>query len=99
MDGSKLTGTLHYLDDYTGFDSELYEGNYICLHAESEDSDSITVEVINGTLGHPVTLDADGLAVLRITNKNTQKIRFVSTGGGQTRTKTFDLSGLTLETE
>lgn len=58
--------------------------------------DVITVELIGGTVGHPVTLDADRNIVLRITNVNTQSIEVVATNGEETETKRYKLTGLTL---
>lgn len=95
-------GTLKYVDDYTGFSGDPNEqkGNFLVLHCEAADTvDSLSVEVINGTVGHPVTLDADGIAVLRIADKFRQKIRFAAYKDDKSCTKTFDLSGLTLESE
>lgn len=99
---SQIVGTLKYVDDYTGFSGDPNEqkGNFIALHCEAADTvDSLSVEVINGTVGHPVTLDADGIAVLRIADKFRQKIRFAAYKDDKSCTKTFDLSGLTLESE
>ncbi|MBO4681691.1 MAG: hypothetical protein J5623_07285 [Clostridiales bacterium] len=99
---SQIVGTLKYLSDYTGFSGDPNEqkGNYIALHCTSSETvDSLSVEVINGTVGHPVTLDGDGIAVLKIADKVRQKIRFAAHKDDQTVTKTFDLSGLTLESE
>lgn len=99
--GSKaISGTLKYVADYssaygTGEDS----GNYIVLHAEVPDTEdvTITVEVVNGVHG-PQTLDEDGIAICRITDKNSQKIRFVARKTGcEPVTKTFTLRGLTLK--
>ena len=99
--GSKaISGTLKYVADYssaygTGEDS----GNYIVLHAEVPDTEdvTITVEVVNGVHG-PQTLDEDGIAICRITDKNSQKIRFVARKTGyESVTKTFTLLGLTLQ--
>lgn len=99
--GSKaISGTLKYVADYssaygTGEDS----GNYIVLHAEVSDTEdvTITVEVVNGVHG-PQTLDEDGIAICRITDKNSQKIRFVARKTGyEPVTKTFTLRGLTLQ--
>jgi len=47
------------------------------------------VEIIN---------DPDKNGVFKITNKDTQVFKVVTTDGTQTNTQTFDLSGLTLET-
>ena len=94
-----ITGTLKYVDDYTGFSSKVAEqsGNYLVVHAETPDvaGATITVKVTN-----PVTLDADGIAVLRIADKNSQTLTVVANKDGyETTTKVFDLSGLTCETE
>ena len=93
-----ITGTLKYVTGYTGFsgDSSEQSGNYLAFHAEADGSDSITIELINGTVGHPVTLDSDGLAIVRITNKATQRLRVVAYKDGNTVVKEYDLSGLTL---
>lgn len=98
----QIAGTLKYVTGYTGFSGDVAEqsGNYIALHCSSSETvDSLSVEVINGTVGHPVTLDEDGIAVLRIADKIKQKIRFAATKGTQTATKTFSIEGLTLESE
>ena len=64
-----IGGTLHYVTGYTGFsgDPEEQEGNYIALHFEDDDASSIAVKVI-GSDHDPVTLDEDGLLVIRIRN-------------------------------
>lgn len=96
-----ITGTLKYVDDYTGFSSKTEEqsGNYLAIHAADSNADSVTVEVIGGTAG-PRTLDSDGLIVLRIADKNTQSIQVKSYKDGVAKdTKNYSLTGLTLETE
>lgn len=99
--GSKaITGTLKYVADYssaygTGEDS----GNYLVLHAEVPDAEDvvITAELVNGVHG-PTTLDDDGLIIFRITDKNSQKVRFVASKTGyESVSKTYSLKGLTLE--
>ena len=64
-----IGGTLHYVTGYTGFsgDSAEQEGNYLALHFEDEGASSIAVKVI-GSDKPPVTLDEDGLLVIRIRN-------------------------------
>lgn len=101
IDGSHVTGSLKYVTGYTAFsgEPELQSGHYLALHAECDDADSITVEVINGTVGHPVTLDDDGLAILRIADKDAQSIEFVATKDGVKRSKKLLLSDLVLEEE
>ena len=55
-----------------------------------------TVELVGGTKG-PVTLDADKNIVLLIKSNTTQSIKVVSTKDGSSVTKTYTLTGLTLE--
>ena len=96
-----ITGTLKYVDDYTGFSSKTEEqsGNYLVIHAADPTADSVTVEVVGGTSG-PRTLDSDGLIVLRIANKNTQSIQVKSyKNGAVIATKNYSLTGLTLEAQ
>lgn len=93
-----ITGTLKYVDDYTGFsgDTSLQSGNFIVIHASVpgfENSATISVKVTN-----PVTLDEDGIAVLRIADKNSQTITVVvSVDGYDDVTKEFTLSDLICE--
>lgn len=71
----KITGTLKHVTGYTGFSSnpELQEGNYLAIHNTSNLEDPIVVELIGGFYG-PTTLDADGIIILRIANKE-QKVK------------------------
>lgn len=101
VDGDEITGTLKYVTGYTGFSSNESEqsGNYLALKIETVPDDvETTVELVGGTKG-PVTLDEDMNIVLLIKNKDTQSIKVVSTDGDETVTKTFGLTGLTLERE
>lgn len=94
-----ITGTLKYVTDYTGFSGDVSEqsGNYLALHIDTnEPVDSITVELVNGASGHPVTLDSDRLIIIRITNKATQKVRVVVNKDGIQQVKEYSLAGLTL---
>ena len=97
-----ITGTLKYVSDYTGFSGDPNEqaGNYLALHFECDDADSISVELVGGVSGRgEVTLDSDGLIILRISN-NAQviKVRAYKDGvvGG---IQTYSLTGLTLNEE
>lgn len=65
------------------------------IHADVPDVDdaTITVKVTN-----PVTLDDDGIAVLKIADKNSQTITVVASKDGyDSVTKVYSLTGLTLE--
>lgn len=99
---TEITGTLHYVTNYTEFSSESDEqaGNYIALKFDTDISDGVvtTVEIVGGTKG-PVTLDSDMNWVGLIRNKDTQSIRVISKKNTTSETKTYDLTGLTLETE
>lgn len=63
----------------------------------ADEGATVTVELINGTLGHPVTLDEDMNIVIRITDKDTQSVKVVATKGNASSTKTYALTGLTLQ--
>lgn len=96
-----VSGTLKYVTGYTGFsgDSAEQSGNYIALKCDGiPEADEVTVELVGGTVGHPVTLDEDRIIVLRIANTETQYIVVKATKGGVTMSKTLYLTGLTLET-
>ena len=94
-----ITGTLHYVEDYTGFSSDpaMQEGNFIAIHCNvpglTADRYSISVSITN-----PITLDADGIYVGYVANKDSQTITVVASASGyESVTKTYSLSGLTVE--
>lgn len=94
-----ISGSLKHVTGYTGFSSKPaeQEGHYLALKIESAPADAVTtVELVGGTKG-PVTLDADKNIVLLIKDKATQTIKVVSTKGDKSSTKTYSLTGLTLE--
>lgn len=97
-----VTGTLKYVSGYTGFggDPDEQAGNYIVLHFESEDADSITIELIGDVSGRgEITLDSDGILIARISNTS-QKIKVRAyKDDSVANTHTISLSGLTLEEE
>lgn len=91
------TGTLKYVSDYTGFSSNIAEqsGNYIVFHAEVPDVEGVT---ITAKITKTSTLDSDGIAVFRVGDKDSQTLTIVASKEGyDTVTKTFSLSGLTVE--
>lgn len=94
-----ITGTLKYISDYSsaGYAGDEASGNYLVIHSESDDADSITVEVVGGAHGEQ-TLDVDGICICRIAS-NAQKICVRAYKDGQVgNVKTYDLSDLTLAT-
>lgn len=96
IDGNYVTGTIKYVDDYTGFsgDTSLQSGHYIVLHAAIEDVTGATIKAKHtGT----VTLDSDGILIVHIADLNTP-IVFTATKSGYGKvTKTIYLNKLTLE--
>ncbi len=94
ISGNSITGTLNYVSDYVGFSSKVAEqsGNYLVLHfATDVEGAKITV-----TVTKPSVLDADGIIVLRIADKDSQTVTVVAEKEGyETTTKTFTLTGLT----
>ena len=99
ISGLDISGTLNKITDYTGFsgNTEYQSGNYLALHFDvpGYGSESITVELIGGLEG-PVTLDDDGIIVLRIIN-TTETIKVTASDGVHTPIqKIYTLTGLTL---
>lgn len=93
----EITGTLKYIADYSSaFGTGMDSGNYLCIHCTSRTPGAvITVQVVNGTYG-PATLDDDGIAILYIADKTTQKVKVVATANGRSVTHEYGLTGLTL---
>lgn len=94
VSGSNVTGTLHYVTGYTGFngsDPTEQEGNFLALDFSSNQW-PVTVELVGGKKG-PVSLTSDDhFCVFKIANKDTQMISVNDD-------LLYDLSGLTLESE
>ena len=96
ISGDVISGTLKYVTDYTGFSNNVSQqsGNYLALKVGGvEDTDDVTVELIGGTVGHPITLDADRNIVLLIANTD-QQVKVVV---NDEETMTYKLTGLTLQ--
>lgn len=95
-----ISGTLHYVENYTGFSVEpsLQSGNYLAVKVTSTPSaDKITGELVGGTAGAK-ELDATGVMIMRITNKDAQTVKVVATKGTETVTKIYSLTDLVCET-
>lgn len=92
-----VTGTLNYLTDYTGFseDTDLQKGNFLALHISTPVPATITVQLTGDE--EATELDDDGIAVLRIADKDTQTLTVVAANGVSTVTQEYDLSGLEVE--
>lgn len=92
-----VKGTLKYVTGYTGFSPDPTEqsGNYICLHATAVDGATITAKYVGGRRTDTITLDADGLLIIHVTNKDGY-IEFTATKDTVTQTKRIALSDLEL---
>lgn len=98
--GDEITGTLKYIADYSSaFSGDEASGNYIALHFTCDVEDAVlTVEVVNGFHG-PVTLDESRINIFRIADKDTQKIKVTATKDGESYSRIYGLTGLTLNEE
>lgn len=95
-----IKGTLKYVTGYTGYsqDESLQSGNFLALKFEASDGATTTVQLLGGTVKTPVTLDNDMNCVFRITDRNSQRIKVVTTLGDESITKIYSLAGLSIET-
>lgn len=97
----KVTGTLKFLDSGQ-LVTDWGEGNFMAVVFSNIDADATSVKVglepsVSSGL---VELDDDKDAVLKVTNKTTQKLVAIqSNGSGMYLKQTWDLSDLTCETE
>ena len=80
---------------YTGFSGleEEQSGNYLVLHAEVPDATGVT---ITAKAKNTVTLDSDGILVLRVTDKSRTISFTASKAGYPSVTKKFTIGGMTL---
>lgn len=97
---NKITGTLH-LQTSGQIVSDWGTGYFIGLHITANDSSVTKIQCgLNPSAGSSlVTLDEDGLAMFKISDKDIQKFVVVqSNDNGDTWRYVYDLSGLTLST-
>lgn len=99
-----ISGTLAYITDFTAFsgDPELQSGNYMALKFATDPADTtVTIQMIGGaTVRDPVTLDSDRNAIIRVADKDAQKLKVVVSSkiiGYDDAVYEYDLSNLTLE--
>lgn len=91
-----ISGTLKYVTNYTGFSGDVEEqsGNFLALKFGDTDGAVTKIQLLGGKNPNPVTLDSDMNAVLRITNKATQRLKVFTTLNGETVTRIFSLTSL-----
>lgn len=97
-----ITGTLKYLD--TGaLVNRWGEGNFIALKFTDIPDTATSVKVgLDPSYGDglvEIIDDPDKNGAFKITDKDAQVFKVVTTDGTNTITKSYDLSGLVLETE
>ena len=92
----KVSGTLKYVTGYTQFSGTDAEqsGHYLALKVESSNGATLYVK---GSDSQYSALESDGIIVIRVTDKDSQKIEIKASKSGQDTEFVYDLSGLTLE--
>lgn len=97
-----ITGTLNYLDEGSLVDT-WGAGNFLVLKFEDIDPNATSVKVgLDPSQGSglvEIIDDPDKNGAFKITDKDTQVFKVVTTDGEHTTTQTFDLSGLTVVSE
>lgn len=95
-----ITGTLKYIASGAIAD-DWGPGNFICLKFPDADISTTVVKVgLNPSQGSGlVELDSDKNGVFKVTDKSTQQFVVVQHKGDAVTVQSFDLSGLTCETE
>lgn len=93
-----VSGTLKYVTDYSeafGYGED--SGNYLAIHCTTPGVEDAEIDVTSSDEG-TVVFDADtGIAICRITDKDTQTIEVVAYKDGESDSVTLDLSNLTLQ--
>lgn len=99
----RITGKLKYTTGYTGFsgDPSLQSGYYLVLSwADAVIRNMTSIKIgLDPTAGSGLVeciSDPDKNIVLRISNKNTQKLKVLTSNSDLSQLKTYDLSGLEL---
>lgn len=102
VEGNKIKGTLHYVDD--GSQAASWgAGNFLVVKLSNIDPAATSVRIgLQPSAGSgmmEILGDPDMNAQLKITDKKKQKLKIITSNGFRTNAQTFDLSGLTCETE
>lgn len=94
-----ITGTLHKLT--SGSLVTTWGQGYFLALKFTKDSDATSIKVgLSPSAGSGlVELDSDYDAVMKITDKNTQKVKVVQSRTGESKEWLFDISGLVLSTD
>lgn len=96
-----ITGTLSYLDGSNAIVDHWGAGNFLTLKFSNFDSRATSVKVgLDPSQGSglvEILTDPDKNGVFKITDKDTQVFKVVSTDGEKTTTQTYSLTGLTCQ--
>lgn len=93
-----IEGTLKYVTGYTGYSGDVTKqsGNYLALNFDAPEGATTKIQLLGGSSGEKDMTD-DMYVVIRVANKNTQKLKVTSTLDGNTVTKIYSLSALRIE--
>lgn len=98
-DTKTISGDVSYVENFTDFsdNTSMQYGNFLALtfSVVPEDANA-TAELVGGAPGAYKV--QDGTIICRITNKDTQTIKFSATKGSENSTIIYNLKGLTLAT-
>ena len=99
--GKKITGTLKKLTGSNAITDRWGEGYFMCLKFSGLDAEATSVLVgmdpSQGSGLVEIIDDPDKNGVFKVTDKDQQVFKVVSTDGSSTKTDTYNLAGLTLE--
>lgn len=96
---SEITGKLNYIKNYTEFSETMgdQEGNYLALNVSADVSDAnITVELLSGKSTDVKMTEDDKIAVIRVTNGDTQVVKVTATKDRDTVSEMYSLKKLQL---
>ena len=93
-----VTGTLKYISDYSeAFESGENSGYYMAFHISTPGVEGATITVSSSDEGTVLYDETTGIAICRITDKDTQTLLITAEKDGESESTVVDLSGLELE--
>ena len=99
---NKITGTIKYLSGSNAITDVWGEGNFLVLKFSDVDPNATSVKVgLDPSAGSGMAEligDPDMNGIFKITSKELQKLKVISSNGATSTTQVFDLSGLTIQT-
>lgn len=102
VSGDAITGTLKYLSGSNPITNKWGAGNFLALKWSDIDPKATSIKVglepSAGTGMVECIDDPDHNGIFKITNKNIQKFKITVSNGAHASVRTFDLSGLTIQT-